>query len=320
MVLPTNFNDMKNKTLIATVLGATLAASPLFAAVASAETIAVGAGAGAGAGSGGGSASAQVGASVTSGSGQGTQDQTRDQDRVQDPTTHDGTEPDQDRDRDQTRLYTSTTSTTTAAGAGSMNQERNQGDDNGAGQGMMNQEQYRLQIDPEHIQLRAGSAAQLGQMIQEREQQLNQEAASSTPGNRAALQNANQVRLAVHALLASENLLGSGIGQQVAQIATQIDNSVQATANAEANINARGFWSKLFFGGDAQAAQTIEQEVTQNQARIQELTQLLGTASTSAETKATLQVQLEAMQKEQERLNALAESQKGAWGLFSWRF
>jgi hypothetical protein len=188
------------------------------------------------------------------------------------------------------------------------------------GAGSMNQEQYRLMIEPEHLQVRAQNVTELGQVIQQRQQQLAQEMASTTSEDRPALQNANQVRLAVHALLAAQDLLGSGIGPQVAQIATQVDNSVQVTANAQAQAQSRGFWARLFFGGDAQAAATIEQEVAQNQARIQALAQLIAQASSTPQVQATLEAQLTAMQQGQERLQQFAQNQKNQWGIFSWRF
>lgn len=297
---------MKERTLVAGFLGAALMLSPLLA---SAASVAVG---GAG-GSGGGAAAA--GAGSTS----GTQDQLKTQ--TQDPTTHTGDEPLQT--QDQTRLYTSTTSTST--GSGSMNQEQSQGSGNAMsqGEGVMNQEQtqYQLMIEPEHLQVqaRAGTSAELGQMIQVREQELAQEAASTTVANRSALQNANQVRLAVHAFLSAQDLL-PGIGQQVAAIATQLDNSVQASANAEVQIQSRGFWTRLFFGGDAQAAGILEQQVTQNQVQLQTLTQLLSQASSTPAVQAQLQAQLQTMQEEQSRLQDLSKSEKSQWGLFSWRF
>ncbi len=285
--------------LIAGVLSTALMVTP-FAAVA----------AGAGSGAGGSGSGAGAGVSAQSSAGQGTQDQTRD--RIQDPTTHTGDEPLQTRDQDQTRLYTSTTSTST--GTGPMNQEQ--------GGGPMNQEQtqYRLMIEPEHLQVRAQSGTELTQMIQVREQQLEQEAASTTLVERPAIQNANQVRLAVHALLAAQDLLGPSIGGQVAQLAAQVDASAQVTANAQVQAQARGFWTMLFFGGDARAAATIEQEVNQNQARIEQMTRLLSQASSTPGVQATLQAQLTAMQQEQERLQQFAQSEKNRLGIFSWRF
>lgn len=180
--------------------------------------------------------------------------------------------------------------------------------------------QYRLQIDPEHLQVHAQNGTGLGQMVQARAQELNQQAASTTAPLRAALQNANQVRLGAYALLAAQNMYGTTTGQQIAQLATQLDQSTQVTANAEAQIAVRGFWTRLFFGGDAKAARAISDTVTQNQDRIRTLQQLINQASTTSDVRTQLQNQLTTMLREQDRLSTIANQQASAWGIFSWRF
>lgn len=165
----------------------------------------------------------------------------------------------------------------------------------------------------------AFSLAELKQMIDTRKQELDQEEASTTAADRGIVKNANDVRLAVHALLAAKPLLG-GIGQEVSQIAQQVDASVATTTDAEAQIEARGFWTRLFFGGDSAAAAAIKDEVTQNQQRIQTLMQLLNQANVSADVKATLSAQIAAMETQQVNLESLAQKEQGQWGLFSWRF
>ncbi len=165
----------------------------------------------------------------------------------------------------------------------------------------------------------AFSFAQLQQMIQMRKHELDQEDASTTPTDRSIVKNANEVRLAVHALLAAKPLLG-GIGQQVSQIAQQVDASVGTTTNAEAQIQARGFWTNFLFGGDSAAAAVIQNEVTQNQQHIQELTQLLNQANVPVDVQTTLKAQIAAMQLQQTNLANLAQKEQSQWGLFSWRF
>ena len=165
----------------------------------------------------------------------------------------------------------------------------------------------------------AFSFAQLQQMIQMRKQELDQEDASTTLAYRSIVKHANEVRLAVHALLAAKPLLG-GIGQQVSQIAQQVDASVGTTTNAEAQIQARGFWTNFLFGGDSAAAAVIQNEVAQNQQRIQALTQLLGQANLSVDVQTTLKAQIAAMQLQQTNLANLAQKEQSQWGLFSWRF
>lgn len=179
-------------------------------------------------------------------------------------------------------------------------------------------DQDRIHLELESSTTPVYSADQLRQSIQLRQHQLDQQASSSAQFG-AIVRNENQVRLAVHALLAAKDMLG-GIGPQVAQIATQMNQSVATTSNAQAQIQARGFWSRLFFGGDTNAAQVLTQEVTANQARIAQLNQLINSASISADVKTQLQTQLQTATQEQARLQDLATQQQNAWGIFSWRF
>lgn len=176
-----------------------------------------------------------------------------------------------------------------------------------------------INLELESTTTRAFSFEQLKQSIEQRKQELDQEEASTTPENRDIVANANPVRLAVHALLASKDLIG-GIGQQVSDIAQHMNDSVASTTKAEAKIQSRGFLTRLFFGGDTTSAEVIAQEAAQNQARIDSLTALLAQANISADVKATLTTQITALTDAQARLQALAEKEKSAWGLFSWRF
>jgi maltooligosyltrehalose synthase len=117
----------------------------------------------------------------------------------------------------------------------------------------------------------------------------------------------------------AQTLLG-GIGPQVSNIARQIDNSLQVTANAEYRIQNRSVFARIFMGGDSANANAIKQEVEQNQARIEQLTQLINQANISSDVKVTLQEQIQNMTTEQTRLQNLANQQLGQWGIFSWRF
>lgn len=240
----------------------------------------------------------------------GTQDRDRiqDRDQIRDPSTHDGTEPDQDRDRiqDRDRLYSSTTSTTT----GDQTQDRDRIRD-----------RDRIHVDPENVPNPAQSGSQLRQMIQNRWQALNNQAASSTfnGGQQQMVQNQNQMRLGVYAMLAAQNMLGN-LGPQVTNLAKQIDNSVQATVNAEYSIQTRSTLARLFMGGDRGNANAIMQQIAQNQTRIQELSQLINQSGAPSDVKATLQQELQTMTQEQVRLQDVASQQLNMWGIFSWRF
>lgn len=165
----------------------------------------------------------------------------------------------------------------------------------------------------------AFSFTQLERLIEHRQHVLELEASSTATADQNIVRHINQVRLAVAALLAAKPLLG-GIGQQVSDIAQQIDASVGTTTTAEVNIKARGFWTNFLFGGDTAAAAIINNEVAQNEQHIQDLTQLLSQANLSVDVQTTLKAQIAAMQLEQTRLTNLAQQEQSQWGLFSWRF
>ncbi len=177
----------------------------------------------------------------------------------------------------------------------------------------------QLEVLREGTTTPARSIEQLKQMIENRRTEIQDGLASTSPAERQAFEHASQVSVAVHALLASQDLLGGGIGQQVSDIAREVDDSVATTTNAEARIQSRGFFTRLFFGGDKQAASVISEQVAQNQDHIQTLTGLLSEASTTADVKAELESQIQAVQQEQTRLQDVAQSQSKLWGLFSWR-
>jgi hypothetical protein len=176
----------------------------------------------------------------------------------------------------------------------------------------------RIELELEDDEDVASSLEDLKQRIEERKQELEDEEASTTPKFRNAMKNANEVRLAVHTLLASKDLLG-GIGQQVSEIAKRMNDSVATTTNAEAQIASRGFLAKLFFGGDKKAAEAISKETERNQESVAKLTELLNQANLSADIKVALQARITALEETQARFQALAEKEQNLWGLFSWR-
>lgn len=132
--------------------------------------------------------------------------------------------------------------------------------------------------------------------------------------------NQNVVRVAVHAMLASEELTG-GIGPQVSEIAKEFNNSIQSTMETEEKIKERNVIRKIFFGGDKEAAGELEQETVRNQNRIEKLNQLINQCEEcSPEVKNILQEQIQLIEQEQERLSSLAQNEKGKKGLFGFLF
>lgn len=179
-------------------------------------------------------------------------------------------------------------------------------------------EDQNLMIE-EKVKLKAGDKDELKQMIQERKQEMDQEAQSLGENQKKVYQNQNEVRLAVHSLLAMEDLVG-GIGQQVSQIAREFDNSVQSTIKAEEKIQTKNHFIKFFTGGDDESAGLIEQEVNRNQERIEQLKELLAECDCDEELKEIIQEQIVNIEQEQNRLQQLAESEQEYKGLFDWLF
>ncbi|MEM5814292.1 MAG: hypothetical protein QXD77_00555 [Candidatus Aenigmatarchaeota archaeon] len=171
----------------------------------------------------------------------------------------------------------------------------------------------------QQVQEQAQTMAQLREMIRQREQELNTTMKEVRAEVRSVYENQNRVRLAVHAMLAMENLEG-GIGKNVSVIARQFNNSVQSTLRAEERIAARNAVWRLLFGGDENAASEMLQQTEQNRVRLQELRQLRDKCDCTDEVKAELGAQIQAVEQEQERLRQLARNELQAKGLFGWLF
>lgn len=178
----------------------------------------------------------------------------------------------------------------------------------------------RIELMRESTTTPARSPEQLKQLIEDRRMEIKSELASTTPGGRKSVEDATSMRVAVHALLASRDLLGGGIGQQVSEIAKHMNDSVATTTTAEAMIESRSFMARFLFGGDKKSAEAIATQVEQNKARLETLAELLSSASTTEEMRATLNTQMQAMKEAQDRLQSVAKRERGQWGLFSWRF
>lgn len=233
-------------------------------------------------------------------SGDQIRDREQDQDRIQDPSTREGVEPIQDRDRDQIQEQDRDRTNLLVP-------DRQQ-----------DQDRTRIRIQLEDTNSSATTSMELRQMIQNRERELEREASTTDNRNQNTIRNENQVRLAVHALLASENMLGP-IGPQISEIAREINRSVERTINAEIRINNRNAITRFFLGGDKNSANELLQEARQNENRIQQIEQLIDT-STNAELRLELENWLQIMIQEQERLKEVANSTIKTGGLFSWRF
>jgi len=179
-------------------------------------------------------------------------------------------------------------------------------------------EEQNLMIQ-ERTQLEVQKIDEVEQSVQQKKREMNQEIQQMGKSLQSVYQNQNEVRLAVHSLLAMKDTLG-GIGPQVSEIATEFNNSVQSTIEAEEKIQTKNRLVKFFTGGDKEAAGKIEQEVNRNQERIQQLTQLKEQCECGDEVKAMFQEQITNMEQEQNRLQQVAQIEKRTKGVFGWLF
>jgi len=184
-----------------------------------------------------------------------------------------------------------------------------------AGEDQQIRTEERVQAE---VQQKAGNVTEAREAIQQRVQQLEGETQTMKGTEKEVYENQNQVRSAVFGLLAMEELAG-GIGQEISQIAKEINNSVQSTLSAEEKIRGRSALVRLFVGGEKEAAQEIRQEVNLNQERIQELKQLKeDCGDCSEEAKILMAEQIQNIEQEQERLQQLAEKEEKSVGVFGW--
>jgi hypothetical protein len=164
----------------------------------------------------------------------------------------------------------------------------------------------------------ARSLNQLKEMVRAREREMVQEREQcDNKGERKALQNQNEVRLTVHALLSMKDLLG-GIGPQVSAVASEFNNSVQKTLDFETKIENRNPIVRLFMGDDEKTVEALKQETISNHERVRELERLRNECDCTDEIKDQLDDYIEALTKEQERLEKMAQNEDEKEGIFEW--
>jgi hypothetical protein len=140
---------------------------------------------------------------------------------------------------------------------------------------------------------------------------------NATPVRAGWSKNANEVRLAIHTLLAMENITG-GIGPQVSVIARDFNNSAQNTWQMEERIQNRDAISRFFFGGDQISAAELANLTAKNQNRIRQIEQLMNYEQMDAETRAMLEEQIQILQQENTRLGQIASTEQQNRGLLGW--
>jgi len=185
------------------------------------------------------------------------------------------------------------------------------------------QEQTQTQVQNEEglgnlkngQQLRARN--ELKSMIQEKRGEMIEEIKSMKGNLQKAYENQNEVRTAVHALLAMEDLVG-GIGKQVSEVAKQFNNSVQQTIKAEETIRNRNRIVRFFAGGDQETAEELQNLVDQNRIRLQQLKELKNQCDCEEEVRTLIQEQVQNMEQGQTKLQELIQNERDARGIWGW--
>lgn len=152
--------------------------------------------------------------------------------------------------------------------------------------------------------------------LQEQEQLQTQERDRLQDYQKTIYQDQDRTRLATQLLIHAQQTI-NGINPQIPTLANQIQNTLKTSLSAEEQIRTRAMLITFLFGGDKTAATQLQQITTQNQARTRQMQQLLQTCTCSQEVKTMLQNQIQIMQKEQERLQQVAQNELNTNGILS---
>lgn len=159
--------------------------------------------------------------------------------------------------------------------------------------------------------------SQLREIARQSREKYNATLQNTSPVRPGWIKNENDVRLAVHTLLAMENFTG-GIGPQVSAIARDFNNSASSSQRFEERIRNRDAISRLFFGGDHDAATELANITVQNRARIGVIQQLMNTTTLDAETRAMMEEQLQVLRQNVAQGEQLSAQEQQDRGIFGW--
>ena len=173
----------------------------------------------------------------------------------------------------------------------------------GSGQG--------LTVTPEPT----GEQTELQMYVQDQERQMDQDRMQLRDQDKTIAQDQDRMRLGVAVLDEIERLVPA-LGPQLSEIAKEMQTANQNAAQAELRLRQRSGLLTFLFGADQTAVAALNQEATQNIARLQQLQKLQQTCPCDAQTKATFQQQIQSMTQEQDRLQLLVNQEKNNFGLF----
>ncbi len=126
----------------------------------------------------------------------------------------------------------------------------------------------------------------------------------------------SDVALFVHSLLDIANREG-GIGNQVRLIAQSQNDSATTTASAMDKVEEQSSLRTFFFGSDYKNLGVIRSELATTTANIEKLKVLLGSVTNVAD-RASLGVQIQALEAEQAKLDSYITNHENMFSLFGW--
>jgi len=153
--------------------------------------------------------------------------------------------------------------------------------------------------------------------IKEKVNETESEIHSSGVKDEQVIRNQTTLLIGVEALQLVDELVAD-YGTNISGIKSGLEDSINATTQAEIHIKDRNRVVRFFTGGDDVAARQIERELDQNQDRIQEMQQLIDQCNCSTEVKDVLHDQIREMEQEQDRLRDLAQQELEDTGLIGW--
>jgi hypothetical protein len=172
----------------------------------------------------------------------------------------------------------------------------------------------------EGLRLHQATQADVDRIMQQEQERLQTRLQACDSDECDILQEQQQARVAVQAMLVMSSSTGER-EQEMHRVMGELQASIDAATVAEKAAKQRSGISRFFFGGDKERAATLERVALENRERVQEMQQLVNSCEECDEaTQSKLQEQLLNVEREQERISAIAAAEKNQRGLFGWLF
>ncbi len=167
-------------------------------------------------------------------------------------------------------------------------------------------------ISRERVKERVENAREKANM---KRSELNETLVGLDQARQSIERSKNEVAISVLSLISLENV--TNIGKNVSEIARDINRTSRESIELEQKIQKRSRISTFFMGGDNRLAQDIENRVQENKDRIQKLNELIESSDEiDYEIKEMINEEIQNLEKEQNRLNDVANEEKEKRGIF----